>query len=532
METFFLAVVSSAMVAAALSVAILLLGRRLRRPALLHLLWIVVLVKLFVPPVFKFGLLPAVSAGLISIEGAVAGAADLPVQAASSGIGVWTIVGWSLIALWVAGSVTVLAVSVIRLRWFQRVLHRARPVDPDLAERIEVLATAVGCSRRPLAVTTGEAVSPMVWSGFGGPRLLLPQRLLTRLSDGQLDTILAHELAHLKRGDDRVRWIELVALVVFWWNPTTWVASRFLRDAEEACCDAIVARTLPAHVEEYAQGLVQAVRHLISPEPSPLVAASGLGRPALIERRIRAMFNKKTALPLSVPARLLIGLTAVIALGLSPMLTAREGSMEMPISSDSHFTGDPINLSLEDADIRDVLATFEQLTNLEIVIDPDVSEKITVEIEDVPWDQALHMILQMTGLKYSIENGRLHVGTGHPVEVFEKGPKQPTVVEDFEGRPLYRFVEEGKITEPKRVDGPNPRYPEQARKEGINGVVVMEAVIAADGSVREVEVVRSNAAVLSEAAVEAVEQWTFEPATLEGVPVAVRYILTVKFRLQ
>ncbi len=60
----------------------------------------------------------------------------------------------------------------------------------------------------------------------------------------------------------------------------------------------------------------------------------------------------------------------------------------------------------------------------------------------------------------------------------------------------------------------------------------MEAVIGEDGSVREVEVVKSNAHVLSEAAIEAVEQWTFEPATLENVPVAVRYILTVKFNLQ
>ena len=60
----------------------------------------------------------------------------------------------------------------------------------------------------------------------------------------------------------------------------------------------------------------------------------------------------------------------------------------------------------------------------------------------------------------------------------------------------------------------------------------MEAVIGEDGSVREVEVVRSNATVLSEAAIEAVEQWTFVPATLEGVPVAVRYVLTVNFALK
>ena len=244
------------------------------------------------------------------------------------------------------------------------------------------------------------------------------------------------------------------------------------------------------------------------------------------------MFNKKTILPLSVPARLLVVLTAVVALGLSPTLTAREGATEAPGLSDSQFTGKPISLTLEDADIRDVLTTFEQLTNLEFVIDPDVSESVTVELREVPWDQALHMILQMTGLKYSVDDGRLHVGKGQPMEVFENGLKQPRIEGDLESRPVYRFVEEGKISEPKRVDGPNPRYPEQARAEGINGVVVMDVVIGEDGSVHEVEVVESAANVLSEAAIEAVEQWTFEPATLEGIPVAVRYILTVKFRLQ
>jgi protein TonB len=88
------------------------------------------------------------------------------------------------------------------------------------------------------------------------------------------------------------------------------------------------------------------------------------------------------------------------------------------------------------------------------------------------------------------------------------------------------------LTEPKRIDGPNPHFPEQARQEGINGVVVMECVIAEDGSVRNVEVVQSNADILSVAAVEAVEQWTFEPATLDGLPVAIRYTLTVRFNLK
>lgn len=532
METFFLSVLSSAAVAAGLAIVITLLGVRLKRPAVFHLLWVVVLVRLFVPPVFEFALLPASSAVGISVEGSVAGMVGASAEPVSAEPDLWTLFGWSMLALWIGGSLVVLALTVVRLRGFKRILQQARPVLPEMTARIDALATAVGCSRRPLALTTDATISPLVWSTIGQPRLVLPVQLMAKLTDGQIDTILAHELAHLKRGDDRIRWIELAALIVFWWNPTVWVASRCLRDLEETCCDGIVARTLPTHVQDYAQGLVATVRHLMAPEPSPLVAACGLGRPALIERRIRTMFAKKTPLPLSGSARLLIVLTAVIVFGLSPMLTAREGSTVDPLSSNAEFTGDPITLSLEGADIRDVLATFEQLTNLNIVVAPEVSEQITLELREVPWDQALHMILQLTGLKYSISDGNLEVGTGNPLEVFEKGPEQAPVVGEFEGRPVYRHVFDGPITEPKKLDGPNPRYPEQARAEGINGFVVMDAVIGEDGSVREVEVVRSNAEILSEAALEAVEQWTFEPATLEGVPVAVRYVLTVKFNLK
>jgi len=543
METFFLSVLSSSMVAAGLAVAILLLGRYLRSPAVLHLLWVVVLVKLFVPPVLELALLPAPSAVEISVEGVVAGVAGAPAQVIPAGPGVWTAVAWSLVALWVIGSLAVLAVTLVRLRRFRQVLSQADPVDQALAERIDTLAAAVGCSRRPQALVTDAPMSPLVWSTIGRPRLVLPRQLMAKLSGGQLDTILAHELAHLKRGDDRVRWIELAALIVFWWNPTTWIASRFLRDAEEACCDAIVARALPTQIEDYAQSLVQAVRHLMAPEPSPLVAASGLGRPALMERRIRTMFNKKTTLPLSVPARLLVVLTAVIVLGLSPMLTAREGDENAPSTFDYPNFDQKISLQLQDADIRDVFQTMSAVSGIKFELTSEVSGTVTVDWKDIRLGPAIGEIIHSKGLDAIMSRaGVMWVGKPETLQrkIFEMAGKEnppatfsdPRIEGDLEGRPLYRYVEEGTITEPMRFDGPHPRYPEQARSEGINGAVVMEVVIGEDGSVREVEVVQSNANVLSEAAVEAVEQWTFKPATLEGVPVAVRYILTVNFRLQ
>ena len=73
------------------------------------------------------------------------------------------------------------------------------------------------------------------------------------------------------------------------------------------------------------------------------------------------------------------------------------------------YTGDPITLTLKDADIKDVLRTFSTLTQLNIVVDPGVGGSVTVELRDVPWDQALDLILKINNLDYVLENNVLRV---------------------------------------------------------------------------------------------------------------------------
>jgi len=62
------------------------------------------------------------------------------------------------------------------------------------------------------------------------------------------------------------------------------------------------------------------------------------------------------------------------------------------------WRGKPIDLSLKDADLVEVLRSFAKLTDVNIVIDPRVQGKVTVELHDVPWDQALYVILKIQGL--------------------------------------------------------------------------------------------------------------------------------------
>src|SRR6266498_2057147 len=79
--------------------------------------------------------------------------------------------------------------------------------------------------------------------------------------------------------------------------------------------------------------------------------------------------------------------------------------------SQSQFTGEPISLDLKDADIKDVFRTISQLTQLNIVVDPEVRGTVTVQLEDVPWDQALDLILKQNGLGYVLENNIMRIAT-------------------------------------------------------------------------------------------------------------------------
>jgi type IV pilus assembly protein PilQ len=73
------------------------------------------------------------------------------------------------------------------------------------------------------------------------------------------------------------------------------------------------------------------------------------------------------------------------------------------------FTGEKISIMLRDADIKDVLHAFGKLTGLSIAIDPEVHASVSIDLVDVPWDQALDLILRQHKLISKFENGVLRV---------------------------------------------------------------------------------------------------------------------------
>jgi type IV pilus assembly protein PilQ len=79
------------------------------------------------------------------------------------------------------------------------------------------------------------------------------------------------------------------------------------------------------------------------------------------------------------------------------------------LSTERRYFGDPVTLSLKDADITEVLRTFAREFDLNIVIQPGVSGPVTVELDGVPWDQALESILKVNGLGMELEGTILRI---------------------------------------------------------------------------------------------------------------------------
>lgn len=79
-----------------------------------------------------------------------------------------------------------------------------------------------------------------------------------------------------------------------------------------------------------------------------------------------------------------------------------------PAVQQPRWRGEPISLSLKDADLREVLRSFARLTDMNLILDPAVQGKVTVELTDVPWDQALWAILKIHRLGVESQ-GRLWI---------------------------------------------------------------------------------------------------------------------------
>ena len=86
-----------------------------------------------------------------------------------------------------------------------------------------------------------------------------------------------------------------------------------------------------------------------------------------------------------------------------------EGFEPQSVDAERRYQGEPMDLSLQDADVKDVLRSFAQLSGLNVVVQPGVSGRVTVELVQVPWDQALEQILKINNLGYELDGNIMRI---------------------------------------------------------------------------------------------------------------------------
>lgn len=295
---------SNACFALGLALLAMVLGAGAKRPHLAHLLWLLVFVKLVTPPlvmvpVHIFPRQPehtGTDAGAFSAGQQSVVAETTPRSAPLLSIApLWNRAKSCLATLWLLGSAIVLAWSMARVCRFGRLLAGESDVAPqELQEEADKLARRLGLATTPTIRTIAACLSPMVWWTGGRVRIVIPRALLDRMEARDWQWILAHELAHVRRRDYLVRWVEWLACVCFWWNPVVWWAQRNLRAAEEICCDDLVISTLHPTPKSYADSLLSAVEFLARPAVRAPAMASEVNSGGTLERRFRMIVSGKS----------------------------------------------------------------------------------------------------------------------------------------------------------------------------------------------------------------------------------------------
>ncbi len=223
-----------------------------------------------------------------------------------------------LAGIWLGGFGLAAGAVVFRAYRFHRLIcgQTAREPDDELQSALTQLCQATGMRRGPWLRVVDAEISPLIWSWFGRPLVLLPQALMQRLTVEQRSMVLAHELAHIRRHDHRVRWLEAAVQCAYWWfPPVRWIRGQ-LHAAQEQCCDAWVIANFPGRQADYCDALLAAASW-IAPAPRSPLLASEFGRSSTLKRRVQAMLHQGPSRPLTSKARSLCLATGLLLLAIS-----------------------------------------------------------------------------------------------------------------------------------------------------------------------------------------------------------------------
>ncbi|MFM1653895.1 M56 family metallopeptidase [Brevibacillus sp. B_LB10_24] len=372
---WFLDSTAAASVVVLLVIALKKLFRRYISAHMLHVLWLIVLVRLLVPvfpdsPVSVFHLLQLGS----ELKQAVAwmnpftdnqylqslakvGQDQIPQQSSinqmllenqriptglslqetQDGVSIFTqtypVALQIASVVWLAGVVSFIwyyTAYLIKIRQ-QRVTFRLA-TDPRIRAVMADCLKKFGIEK-PIPVYTGNRLESPYISGLFHPWVYLPEKMSKELGTSSLTHIFSHELAHLKRKDIAWNAVGSFVLAVHWMNPLVWIAVRQMKADRELACDACALEVLgEAETIPYGLTIVECLKRFASERNQPnLVSFNGASNQNEMMRRICMIKSfKKGSYKLSAVAVLCVGILGAVTLTNAgePILAGSAGSVK------------------------------------------------------------------------------------------------------------------------------------------------------------------------------------------------------------
>ncbi|HET7557403.1 MAG TPA: M56 family metallopeptidase [Rhodanobacteraceae bacterium] len=404
-------------------------------------------------------------------------------QAALAAAMPWVVLAW-------ATGVLLLSARVWRHWRRLRALVRAARVVPVWQERIRGLALRFGLHRGIRVLSSARVATPTL-IGWVRPVILLPIAVSSGFPVAQVEMILAHELAHLRRLDHLANLFQVVLETLLFYHPVVHWISRDVRNERELCCDALALRVTGGSRREFATALVELEEFRERHAGLALAASGGV----LLERigQITGVDRDRIA---RQPGRFVGALSALLTIALMLALLWRQAELRRDLADSAVDVRHLLSSQLLPASIRMPMQTVANLIPQRLVVAP-------ATLLRQPDDKAMH-------------------GDGIAPPVFEKIPlATPALrVADLDpGRLMLSGMPARAVKAlPRAHDLPAPThieqpvYPLAAMEQGVEGKVVVEFSLDAAGDVREPTVVDAQpASIFDHAATHALLGWKFAP---------------------
>lgn len=235
---------------------------------------------------------PPVQSNPVDLSGA-----DAAVVATADPPAAWSLASM-VIACWGAGVMFLLLLLLVRLVRMHRDMQRGSAAPAWVGALIDDVRFTLRV-RWPVRVRIVAGTHSPALVGLRHPTILLPRRTLNALNEVQLRAVLAHEIAHVKRLDFVVNWVQVLLGIVYFCHPFLWYANREMRRERELACDDLTLISLGLNRDGYAQSLLRVAEGLSTMRrvTAPLQVGVMEGELELAQRLRRILDQKIRPVP-------------------------------------------------------------------------------------------------------------------------------------------------------------------------------------------------------------------------------------------